>query len=224
MSEASPLQSVVLNVLGPNCALQVHQNSRLRLVQLDHHDGTEVTSLVPVGVEVARESPVRCVGDGSDVLHIRVVLAVAVEPGHVHPGTGQVAGPGSVTANKPVVGIILGPALVLPDPRDVLLQLLRHGGALVDLGHGVGHRLPVVDLVHLQQDAGFAVSVPGVEEERINISIGQTEGERTLQYQDILPVIFLRNTLVVRLRVTQPFLVELAAFVFGISTSTRRNE
>ena len=165
MCEAPPLQSVVLDVLGPDCALQVHQDSRLRLVELDHDDGTEVASLVPVWIEIAREAPERCVGDRSDVLHVSVVLSVAVQPGHVEPGTGLVSNLSSVPANITVVRIISRSALVLPDPGDVLLQLLRHGGALVDLGHGVRHRLPVVDLVHLQQDAGLAVSVPGAEQD-----------------------------------------------------------
>ena len=165
MCEAPPLQSVMLDVLSPNCAFQVHQNPRLRLVQLDHHDGTEVTSLVPVWIEVPGEASVRCVGDGADVLHVSVVLPVAVQPGHVEPGTGLVSYLSSVPANITVVRIISRSALVLPDPGDVLLQLLRHGGALVDLGHGVRHRLPVVDLVHLQQNAGLAVSIPGGKEE-----------------------------------------------------------
>ena len=216
MSEAPPLQSVVLDVLSPNCTLQVHQNSWLGLVQLDHHDGTEITSLVPVRIEIAREAPERCVGDRSNVLHVSVVLPVAVQPGHVQPGARQVLALSSVPANKTVVGIILRAALVLPDPGNVLLQLLRHGGALVDLGHGVGHRLPVVDLVHLQQNAGLAVSIPGGKRRRIIISA-------VLSLQYLLPVILLRNTLVVRLRVAQPFLVKLAAFVFGISVSTRKN-
>ena len=154
MCESPPLESVVLNVLGPDRALQVHQHAGLWLVQLDHHDGTEVASLVPVGVEVAREASEGSVGDGADVLHVGVVLPVTVEPGHVHPGAGLalplVIKPIAVEIHVAAVWIILWSALVLPDLRNVFLQLDGHAGAGIDLLHRVRHRLPVVDLVHLQ--------------------------------------------------------------------------
>ena len=50
------------NVLGPDCALNIHQNPGLGTLQLDHHNWLEVASLVPVGVEIAREASEWCVG------------------------------------------------------------------------------------------------------------------------------------------------------------------
>ena len=46
----------MLDVLGPDRALDVHQDPGLGTLQLDHHDGTQVASLVPVRVVVAGEA------------------------------------------------------------------------------------------------------------------------------------------------------------------------
>ena len=207
--QTSPLQSVVLNVLGPDGTLEIHQDPGLWLVELDHDDGTEVSPLVPVGIEVSRESSVRRVGHRSDVLHVGVVLPVTVQPGHVHPGAGLRLAHLGVAAD----GIVLGSALLVPDLVDVLLQLPGHGGAGVDLLHGVRHRLPVVDLVHLEKYARLTVSVP----------VTQIFLYCNFLHLQILPVILLRDTLVVRLRVAQPFLVKLAALVLRSSSRTERN-
>lgn len=56
MCQPPPFDSVMLDILRPNCALDVHQNPWFRTLQLDHHYGTEVASLVSVRVVVAGES------------------------------------------------------------------------------------------------------------------------------------------------------------------------
>ena len=54
--QSPSLDSVMSNVLSPHGALNIHQHSGLRTLQLDHHYGLEVASLVPIGVEVAWEA------------------------------------------------------------------------------------------------------------------------------------------------------------------------
>ena len=75
-----------------------------------------------------------------------------MEPSHVHPRA-------LVLRLEPPGGTLL-----VPDLLDVQLELGGHHRVVQDLVVGVGHRLPVVDLVHLQQDAGLPVTVPGQEE------------------------------------------------------------
>ena len=72
-----------------------------------------------------------------------------MEPSHVHPWA-------LVLRLEPPGGTLL-----VPDLLDVQLELGGHHRVVQDLVVGVGHRLPVVDLVHLQQDAGLPVTVPG---------------------------------------------------------------
>ena len=62
MCQPPPLDPVVLNVLGPDRTLYVHQDSRLGALELHHHDGGEVSPLVPVGEVVAREAAEWSVG------------------------------------------------------------------------------------------------------------------------------------------------------------------
>ena len=49
----------MLDILRPDGALNVHQNPGFWTLQLNHHYGTEVASLVPVRVVVAGESSER---------------------------------------------------------------------------------------------------------------------------------------------------------------------
>ena len=62
MCQSPPLDPVVLDVLGPDRALNVHQDAGLRALELHHHDGGEVPALVPVREVVAREAAERSVG------------------------------------------------------------------------------------------------------------------------------------------------------------------
>ena len=75
----------------------------------------------------------------SDVLHVSVVLAVAVEPGHVEPGAG------------PTIEGVVAPrhTLLLPDLGDVQLELARHRSVVHDLVIGVGDDGPIVNLIQL---------------------------------------------------------------------------
>ena len=147
--ESSTFEPAVLYVGGPGGALDIHENARHGVLQLDHDDGAEVTALVAVGVEVAGEATEGDVGDESDILAVWIVLSITVQPHHVHlrAGSGEAAR-------------VVTRAVVLPDLLYIRLQLARHGGVVHDLVVGVGHRPPVVDLVHLQQNAGFPVPVP----------------------------------------------------------------
>ena len=70
MCETSPLQSVVLNVGGPGGALYVHQHSRLWTLQLNHHYGLQVSSLVGVGVKISREA------SEWGVAHLNIVIFI----------------------------------------------------------------------------------------------------------------------------------------------------
>ena len=45
----------MVDILGPDRALDVHQDAGLRALELHHHDGGEVAALVPVREVVARE-------------------------------------------------------------------------------------------------------------------------------------------------------------------------
>ena len=56
MRQPPPLEPVVLDVLGPDRALDVHQDPRLRALELHHHDGGEVAALVPVREVVTGEA------------------------------------------------------------------------------------------------------------------------------------------------------------------------
>ena len=56
VNRSPSLLSIVLDALGPGGALHVDQDSRGRVLQLDHHDGLEVTQLIPVREEVGWES------------------------------------------------------------------------------------------------------------------------------------------------------------------------
>ena len=60
--QSSSLYPVVLDILGPHGALDVHQDPGLRALELHHHDGGEVAALVPVREVVAREAAERSVG------------------------------------------------------------------------------------------------------------------------------------------------------------------
>ena len=55
MCQSPSLYPVVLDVLGPDGALDVHQDPGLGALELHHHDGGEVAALVPVWEVIARE-------------------------------------------------------------------------------------------------------------------------------------------------------------------------
>ena len=56
MCQSPPFYSVMLDILRPDGALNVHQNPGFWTLQLNHHYGAEVASLVSVRVVVAGES------------------------------------------------------------------------------------------------------------------------------------------------------------------------
>ena len=51
----------MLDILGPDGALDVHQDPGLGALELHHHDGGEVAALVPVWEVIAREAAERSV-------------------------------------------------------------------------------------------------------------------------------------------------------------------
>ena len=63
----------MLDILSPDCALNVHQNPWFRTLQLNHHYGLQVSSLVGVGVEISREASEWCVA------HLNIVIFVLVD-------------------------------------------------------------------------------------------------------------------------------------------------
>ena len=46
MHQAGPLHPVVTDVLGPYCALDVHEDGRGGALQLDHHYRAQVSTLI----------------------------------------------------------------------------------------------------------------------------------------------------------------------------------
>merc|ERR1740128_935869 len=130
--------TVVVDVFGPNGALYHHENGRGRVLQLQHHQRTEVTDLVAVREEVAREPVERMVRYRSDILLVRIGLAVAVEPDHVE---------------LRAVVLRVPSTLVLPYTLYIRLQSPGHGGVVADLQNGVGLRHPAEHAVHLQHHA-----------------------------------------------------------------------
>ena len=55
MCQSPPPHPVMVDVLGPDRALDVHQDPGLGALELHHHDGGEVAALVPVREVVAGE-------------------------------------------------------------------------------------------------------------------------------------------------------------------------
>ena len=121
-----------------------------RVLKLHHDDWTEVTSLVPVRVEVAGEASEGCVCHRTNVLNVRVVLSIAVQPDHVHVRAGTLFGRELVCA------------LIVVNLLDVILQREGHACVVSNLVNGVGLRHPPVDAVQLDQDARLAKAVPVV--------------------------------------------------------------
>ena len=74
-----------------------------------------------------------------------------MKPDHVHPGT----------RFAPVRSVSSSGALLVPDLGDVQLELAGHAGVVEYLIVGVGDWLPAVDLVHLQQNTGLTIAIPG---------------------------------------------------------------
>ncbi len=70
----------------PGGTLNVDEDPWSGVLQLDHNNGLQVSQLVPVGKEVRGEAPPGGVGHGADVLLVRVVFSVAMQPGHVEIG------------------------------------------------------------------------------------------------------------------------------------------
>ena len=157
---------VPLNISCPRRALDVHQDLKWillvfasclpispphpwhRILQLNHHDGTQVASLVSVRVKVSRESSKRSVRHRSNVLNIGIVLPVTVKPDHVHVWAGT------------LLGGELAHTLLLVDLLDVLLEREGHARVVGNLIDGVGLRHPTIDTVQLDQNARLAKAIP----------------------------------------------------------------
>ena len=104
--------------------------------------------MIPVWVKVPGEPSEGGVGHRTNVLNVRVILSVAVQPDHVHVRAGA------------LLGGELAHALLLVDLLDVLLQGEGHACVVCNLVNGVGLRHPPVDAVQLDQDARLAKAVP----------------------------------------------------------------
>ena len=158
---------VPLNISCPRRALDVHQDLKWillvfasclpispphpwhRILQLNHHDGTQVASLVSVRVKVSRESSKRSVRHRSNVLNIGIVLPVTVKPDHVHVRTRTL-----VRSEASLH------TLLLVDSLDVVLKGKRHPCVVSDLVDGVRLGHPSIDPVQLDQNARLAKAVP----------------------------------------------------------------
>ena len=62
MSESPPLNPIMLDISCPNCALNVHDDTWNWTVQLDHHNWTQICSLVSVGEVKSWKASERGVG------------------------------------------------------------------------------------------------------------------------------------------------------------------
>merc|ERR1712217_586965 len=105
---------VPLNISCPRRALDVHQHPWHWILQLNHHNGTQVASLVSVRVKVSRESSKRSVRHRSNVLNIRIVLPVTVKPDHVHVRTRTLVRSEASLHTLLLVDSLLCDALVVP--------------------------------------------------------------------------------------------------------------
>lgn len=136
MDNAQAFAGVVVDVLGPSSALDVDEHVGGGVGEDHGNQGVHVAGHMSVREVDGVESAVGVHVDGAHILHVCGVLALARQP--------------DALSQDAVGFVLLG--------LDVVLEILGHLGVnFVRLFVHVGH--PVDHLVHLDNDAGLAVSV-----------------------------------------------------------------
>ena len=128
--------------------MNVDQNGRSGVLELDHNHRLKVPQLIPIRKKVSWKASPRCVGDCANVLLVRVQFAVAVKPDHV----------------ESIASLLLlrnASAIIFPSFSDMSFEIFGHVGVVVHLRDVVvGLGLPPVHAIEFQQKAGLSQAVP----------------------------------------------------------------